>query len=125
MAALSLNADRKPAAATHPILGWDGLHWVPAPRKLRDVVWILATPLQVAGSKCEKAVFRRCSAARPSLGTELHGSQCAPKATCSSQDYRVLNMVLSVPSWGHGSSQDYTFVQRDIMINAICHNRWL
>ena len=65
-------------AATYPILvGWDGPHWVPAPRKLRDVGWILATPLQVAVSKCEKAVFRRCSAARPSLGTELHGSQCA------------------------------------------------
>ena len=71
------NADRKPAAATYPILGWDGPHWAPAPRKLRDVVWILATPLQVAVSKCEKAVFRRCSAARPSLSTELHGSQCA------------------------------------------------
>ena len=71
------DADRKPAAATHPILGWDGPHWVPTPRKLRDVVWILATPLQVAVSKCEKAVFRRCSAARPSWGTELHGSQCA------------------------------------------------
>ena len=71
------NADRKPAAATCPILGWDGPHWVPAPRKLRDVVWILATPLQVAVSKCEKAVFWRCSAARPSLGTELHGSQCS------------------------------------------------
>ena len=40
------NADRKPAAATYPILGWDGPYWVPAPRKLRDVVWILATPLQ-------------------------------------------------------------------------------
>ena len=71
------NADRKPVAATYPILGWDGRHWIPAPRKLRDVVWILATPLQVAVSKCEKAVFWRCSAARPSLGTELHGSQCA------------------------------------------------
>ena len=71
------NADRKPAAATYPILGWDGPHWVPAPHKLRDVVWILATPFQVAVSKCEKTVFWRCSAARPSLGTELHGSQCA------------------------------------------------
>ena len=119
------NADRKPAAATHPILGWDGPHWVPAPGKLQDVVWILATPLQVAVSKCEKAVFRRCSAARPSLGTELHGSQCAlQRPLCSSQDYRV-HLVLSVPSWGHCSSQDYTFVQSNIMINAICHNRWL
>ena len=34
------NADRKLAAATYPILGWDGPHWVPAPRMLRDVVWI-------------------------------------------------------------------------------------
>ena len=68
------NADRKPPAATFPILGWDGPHWVPAPRKLRDVV---ATALQVEVSKCEKAVFRRCSAARPFLGTELHGSHFA------------------------------------------------
>ena len=28
------NADRKLAAATSPILGWDGPHWVPAPRML-------------------------------------------------------------------------------------------
>ena len=58
------NADRKLAAATYPILGWDGPRWVPAPRMLRDVVWIL-TPasLQVTVSKCEKAVFRRCCAA--------------------------------------------------------------
>ena len=49
------NADRMPAAATYPILGWDRPLWVPAPRKLRDVVWILATPLQVAVSKCEKS----------------------------------------------------------------------
>ena len=33
------NADQKLAAATSPILGWDGPHWVPAPRMLRDVVW--------------------------------------------------------------------------------------
>ena len=33
------NADRKMAAATSPILGWDGPHWVPAPRMLRNVVW--------------------------------------------------------------------------------------
>ena len=58
------NADRKLAAATYPILGWDGPHWVPAPRMLRDVVWILTcASLQVTVSKCEKAVFRRCSAA--------------------------------------------------------------
>ena len=57
------NADRKLAAATYPILGWDGPHWVPAPRMLRDVVWILTrASLQVTVSKCEKAVFRRCSA---------------------------------------------------------------
>ena len=31
------NADRKLAAATSPILEWDGPHWVPAPRMLRDV----------------------------------------------------------------------------------------
>ena len=44
------NADRKLAAATYPILGWDGPHWVPAPRMLRDVVWILTlASLQVAG----------------------------------------------------------------------------
>ena len=66
------NADRKLAAATYPILGWDGPHWVPAPRMLPDVVWIL-TPasLQVTVSMCEKAVFRRCSAARPPLGAEM------------------------------------------------------
>ena len=59
------NADRKLAAATYPILGWDGPHWVPAPRMLRDVVWILTrASLQVTVSMCEKAVFRRCSAAR-------------------------------------------------------------
>ena len=58
-------------------------HWVPAPRKLRDVVWVLATPLQVAVSKCDKAVFRRCSAATvlrvPSKGhlpfTGLQGAE--------------------------------------------------
>ena len=58
------NADRKLAAATYPILGWDSPCWVPAPRMLRDVVWILTrASLQVTVSKCEKAVFRRCSAA--------------------------------------------------------------
>ena len=67
------NADRKPAAATYPILGWDGPHWVP--------VWILATPLQVAVSKCEKAVFR--DALRPDLPWVLNYT------------------VLSVPSKGH------------------------
>ena len=68
------NADRKLAAATYPILGWDGPHWVPAPRMLRDVVWILTrASLQVTVSKCEKAVFRRCSAARPPLGAEISG----------------------------------------------------
>ena len=35
------NADQKLAAASYPILGWDGPHFVPAPCKLRDVVWIL------------------------------------------------------------------------------------
>ena len=39
------NADRKPAAATYPILGWDGPHWDPDPRMLRDVVWILTQRL--------------------------------------------------------------------------------
>ena len=47
------NADRKPAAATYPIPGWDGPRWDPAPRVLRDAVWIY----QVTVSKCEKAVF--------------------------------------------------------------------
>ena len=66
------NADQKLAAATYPILGWDGPHWVPAPRMLRDVVWSLTRAcLQVAVSMCEKAVFRRCSAARPPLGAEI------------------------------------------------------
>ena len=65
------NADRKLAAATYPILGWDGPHWVPAPRMLRDVVWILTlASLQVTVSMCEKAVFRRCSAP---LGAEICG----------------------------------------------------
>ena len=60
------NADRKPAAATFPHPGMGRTALGPAPCKPR-VVWILATPLQVAVSRCEKAVFRRCSAARPSL----------------------------------------------------------
>ena len=55
------NADRKLAAATYPILGWDGPHWVPAPRMLRDVVWIL-TPasLQVmcGGKLCSGDALR-------------------------------------------------------------------
>ena len=68
------NADRKLAAATYPILGWDGPHWVPAPRMLRDVVWILTrASLPVTVSMCAKAVFRRCSAARPFLGAEIPG----------------------------------------------------
>ena len=68
------NVDRKLAAATYPILGWDGPHWVPAPRMLRAVVWILArASLQVTVNMCEKAVFRRCSAARPPLGAEMSG----------------------------------------------------
>ena len=55
------NADRKLAAATYPILGWDG---PPAPRMLRDVVWILtcaSSRSQLVSAR--KAVFRRCSAA--------------------------------------------------------------
>lgn len=68
------NADQKLAAATYPILEWDGPHWVPAPCVLRDVVWILTrASLQVTVSKSEKAVFRRCSAARSPLGATISG----------------------------------------------------
>ena len=68
------NADQKLAAAADPILGWDGPNWVPAPCMLRDVVWILTrASLQVTFSKSEKAVFRRCSAARPPLGAGISG----------------------------------------------------
>ena len=60
------------AAATYPVLGWDGPHRAPAPRMLRDVVWISARKL--------------CSgdALRPDLpwvlkdnNRSIHGSQCA------------------------------------------------
>ena len=38
------NADRMLAAATYPVLGWDGPHRAPAPRMLRDVVWMYVLP---------------------------------------------------------------------------------
>ena len=60
------NADRMPAAATYPILGWDGPHWAPAPRMLRDVVWVLT--LRPSGSQLVSA-RKLCSgdALRPDL----------------------------------------------------------
>ena len=53
------NADRKLAAATYPILGWDGPHWVPAPRMLRDVLWIVtrASLELVCARKCVPAML--------------------------------------------------------------------
>ena len=51
--------------------------------------------------KCEKAVFWRCSAARPPLGTERQQSQytwfsvCPPGATHSSQDYTFVQRKTS------------------------------
>ena len=93
------NADRMLASATYPILGWDGPHRAPAPRMLRDVVWMY---FQVTASMCEKAVFWRCSAARPPLGTDRQQSQytrfsmCPPGATHSSQDYTFVQRKTSL-----------------------------
>ena len=76
------NADRLPAAATYPILGWDGPHWAPAPRMLRDVVWVLT--LRPSGSQLVSA-RKLCSgdALRPDLSWVLNYT------------------VPSVPSKGH------------------------
>ena len=89
------DADRTPAAATCPILGWDGPHWAPAPRMLRDVVWVLT--LRPSGSQLVRA-RKLCSgdALRPDFSwvpNHTVPSVCPPRATCSSQDYRVLNVV--------------------------------
>ncbi|CAE7475728.1 GIP [Symbiodinium natans] len=76
------NAERLPAAATYPILGWDGPHWAPAPRLLRDVVWVLM--LRPSGSQLVSA-RKLCSgdALRPDLSWLLNYT------------------VPSVPSKGH------------------------
>ena len=63
---LVLNADRKPAAATrpHPWMEWTALR--PGPTYASGCgLDSDATSLQVTVSKCEKAVFWRCSTARP------------------------------------------------------------
>ena len=60
------NADRKPAAPTYPVLEWDGPHWDPAPRRLRDVVWILTL----------RPTFQRPLAVHRSTGC-ARGHQCA------------------------------------------------
>ena len=61
-------------------------------------MWFGCTSFQVTVSKCEKAVFWRCSAARPPLGTERQQSQYTRFSVC--------------PPGATHSSQDYTFVQR-------------
>ena len=61
-------------------------------------MWFGCTSFQVTASMCEKAVFWRCSAARPPLGTERQQSQYTRYAVC--------------PPGATHSSQDYTFVQR-------------
>ena len=65
------NADRLPAAATYPVLGWDGPRWAPAPRMLRDVVWVLT--LRPSGSQLVSA-RKLCSggALRPDLSWVLN-----------------------------------------------------
>ena len=76
------NADRMPAAATYPILGWDGSDWAPAPRMLRDVVWVLT--LRPSGSQLVSArKLRSGDALRPDLSWVLNYT------------------VPSVPSKGH------------------------
>ena len=64
-------------------------------------MWFGCTSFQVTINKCEKAVFWRCSAARPPLRTERQQSQytrlsvCAPGATHSSQDYTFVQRKTS------------------------------
>ena len=104
------NADRKPAAATYPVLGWDGPHWDPAPRRLRDVVWILT--LRPTRSQLVSA-RKLCSgdALRPDLSWVLNYTVFSVPSRGHSQFTGVqgAHVVLSVPSWGHYSSQDYAF----------------
>ena len=82
------NADRKPAAATYPVLGWDGPHWDPAPRMLRDVVWILTRHTRSQLVRARKLCSR--DALRPDLPWVLNHTVLSvpPQATCSSQVYR-------------------------------------
>ena len=106
------NADRKPAAATYPILGWDGPHWGPAPRMLRDVVWILTRHTRSQFVRARKLR----DALRPDLPWVLNHTVLSvpPQATRSSQVYRCF-------TW----SSVYAFVQRNTTTSARCHNRWL
>ena len=74
-------------------------------------MWFGCTSFQVTASMCEKAVFWRCSAARPPLGTERQQSQYTRFSVC--------------PSGATHSSQDYTFVQRKtswLDFNQILHS---
>ena len=82
------NADRKPVAATYPILGWDGPHWDPAPRMLRDVVWILTRHTRSQLVRARKLCSR--DALRPDLFWVLNHTVLSvpPQATRSSQVYR-------------------------------------
>ena len=137
------SADRMPAAATFPILGWDGPRWAPAPRMLRDVFWVLT--LRPSGSQPVSA-RKLCSgnALRPDLSWVLNytvpsvpskghlqftglqgaerGPQCAPLGLLAVQGaVRGPQCALLGPLQFSG----LRFVQRNTMMNARCHNRWL
>ena len=76
------NADRTLAAATYPILGWDGPHRAPAPRMLRDVVWMYVRPSRSQPVSARKLCSGDALRPDPSWvpnkqNRTVHGSQCA------------------------------------------------